>query len=78
LIENKGKTSSEMESDTKPLKLQTFADVQAFFLSKDEIDHDNDEEEVFVAAEDMDEDPQATEEVKTPSPKQDQPEPSHA
>ncbi|GJT79883.1 retrovirus-related pol polyprotein from transposon TNT 1-94 [Tanacetum coccineum] len=44
LTKNKGKTSSEVEPDTKPLKLQTYADDK---------------------------------EVRTPSPKQDQPEPSH-
>nr|GEW97379.1 retrovirus-related Pol polyprotein from transposon TNT 1-94 [Tanacetum cinerariifolium] len=37
----------------------------------------NDEEEVLAAGKDMDEDPQVAEEVRTPSPKQDQPEPSH-
>ncbi|GJX23152.1 hypothetical protein Tco_0227597 [Tanacetum coccineum] len=37
---------------------------------------DNDEEEVLAAQVDMDEDIQAAEEVRTPSPKQDQPEPS--
>nr|GEX43011.1 hypothetical protein [Tanacetum cinerariifolium] len=62
---------------TEPLKLQTFANVQAFLLSKDEMDQENDKEEVFAIREDMDEDPQVDEEVRTPSPKEDQPEPSH-
>ncbi|GJZ40452.1 hypothetical protein Tco_0587015 [Tanacetum coccineum] len=58
LTKNKGKTSSEVEPDTEPLQLQTFADVQAFLLSKDELDKESDEEEVLDAGEDMDEDPQ--------------------
>ncbi|GJV48234.1 hypothetical protein Tco_1438446 [Tanacetum coccineum] len=58
LTKNKGKTSSEVEPDTEPLQLQTFADVQVFILFEDELDKESDEE-------------------KTPSPKQDQPEPSH-
>nr|GEV70903.1 hypothetical protein [Tanacetum cinerariifolium] len=55
----------------------TFANVQAFLLSKDEMDQENDKEEVFAIREDMDEDPQVAKEVRTPSPKEDQPEPSH-
>ncbi|GJZ76185.1 hypothetical protein Tco_0640650 [Tanacetum coccineum] len=58
-------------------QLQTFADVQAFLLSEDELDKESDEEEVLAVGEDMDEDPHIVEEVRTPSPKQDQPEPSH-
>ncbi|GJT48958.1 hypothetical protein Tco_0975115 [Tanacetum coccineum] len=45
-------------------------------LSDDELDKESDEEEVLAAGDDMDEDIQADEEVRTPSPKQDQPEPS--
>ncbi|GJW29524.1 hypothetical protein Tco_0046399 [Tanacetum coccineum] len=74
---NKGMTSSEVEPDTEPLQLQTFADVQAFLLSEDELDKESDKEEVLAAGEDMDEDPQVAKEVRTPSPKQDQPKPSH-
>ncbi|GKB05154.1 hypothetical protein Tco_0833349 [Tanacetum coccineum] len=37
----------------------------------------SDEEEVLAAGDDMDEDPQDDKEVRTPSPKQDHPEPSH-
>ncbi|GKB82600.1 hypothetical protein Tco_0949495 [Tanacetum coccineum] len=77
LTKNKGKNSSEMESNTKPLKLQTYADIQAFRLFDDELDKDNDKEEVLAAGDDMDKDPQDDKEVRTPSPKQDQPEPSH-
>ncbi|GJR51838.1 hypothetical protein Tco_1402359 [Tanacetum coccineum] len=58
LTKNKGKTSSEVEPDTKPLKLQTYADIQAFLLSDDELDKDSDEEEVLAAGDDMDGDPQ--------------------
>ncbi|GKB55887.1 hypothetical protein Tco_0912073 [Tanacetum coccineum] len=54
-----------------------FADVQAFLLFEDELDKWSDEEKVLTAGEDMDKDPQVSEDVRTPSPKQDQPEPSH-
>ncbi|GJU84621.1 hypothetical protein Tco_1292167 [Tanacetum coccineum] len=57
LTKNKGKTSSEVDPDTEPLQLQTFADVQAFLLSEDELDKESDEEELLDAGEDMDEDP---------------------
>ncbi|GJW36970.1 hypothetical protein Tco_0059890 [Tanacetum coccineum] len=77
LTKNKGKTSSEVEPDTEPLQLQTFADVQAFLLSEDELDKESDEEEVLAAREDMDEDPHIAEEIKTPPTKKDQLEPSH-
>ncbi|GJS97837.1 hypothetical protein Tco_0804805 [Tanacetum coccineum] len=77
LIENKGKTSSKVEPDTKPLQIQTFADIQAFLLFEDELDKKSDEEEVLAAGEDMNADTQVGVEVRTPSPKQDQPEPSH-
>ncbi|GKG33732.1 hypothetical protein Tco_0433891, partial [Tanacetum coccineum] len=56
LIESKGKTSSEVEPDTEPLLLQTFADIQAYLLSDDELDEEIDEEEVLAAEDDMDED----------------------
>ncbi|GJR06308.1 hypothetical protein Tco_0529292 [Tanacetum coccineum] len=72
-----GLTSSEVEPDTEPLKLQTYANIQPFLLSDDELDKDSDEEEVLVVGDDMDEDPQDDKEVRTPSPKQDQPELSY-
>ncbi|GJX57898.1 hypothetical protein Tco_0289288 [Tanacetum coccineum] len=37
LTKNEGKTSSEVEPDTKPLQLQTYADIQAFMLSIDKL-----------------------------------------
>ncbi|GJU95204.1 hypothetical protein Tco_1319960 [Tanacetum coccineum] len=43
----------------------------------EQLDKDSDEEEVIAAGDDMDGDPQDDKEVRTPSPKQDQPEPSH-
>nr|GEZ22629.1 copia protein [Tanacetum cinerariifolium] len=43
----------------------------------DELDKERDKEEVIAAGEDMDEDSQVAEEVGTPPPKQDRPEPSH-
>ncbi|GJR18010.1 hypothetical protein Tco_0966537 [Tanacetum coccineum] len=70
LTKNKGKTSSEVKPDTKPLKLQTYVDIQAFLLSDDELDKDSDEEEVLAAGDDIDEDPQDDKEFRTPSPKQ--------
>ncbi|GJY51434.1 hypothetical protein Tco_0442281 [Tanacetum coccineum] len=62
LIENEGKTSSEVEPDIKPLQLQTFADIQAYLLSEDELDKECNEEEVLATGDDMDEDIQAVEE----------------
>ncbi|GJU06070.1 hypothetical protein Tco_1122500, partial [Tanacetum coccineum] len=44
---------------------------------QDELDKESDEEEVLVVGEDMDKDKHVAEEVRTPSPKQDQPEPSN-
>ncbi|GKE86961.1 hypothetical protein Tco_1560703, partial [Tanacetum coccineum] len=38
LTKNKCKTSFEVEPDTEPLKLQTYADIQAFLLSDNELD----------------------------------------
>ncbi|GKB72572.1 hypothetical protein Tco_0933984 [Tanacetum coccineum] len=46
-------------SDTQPLQLNTFADVQAFILSEDEMAQESDDEDVLEAGEDMDEDTQA-------------------
>ncbi|GKB69009.1 hypothetical protein Tco_0930421 [Tanacetum coccineum] len=58
-------------------KCQTFADIQAYLLFDDEIDKESDEEEVLAVGDGMDEDIYAAEEVRTPSPKQDQPKPSN-
>nr|GEW30811.1 retrovirus-related Pol polyprotein from transposon TNT 1-94 [Tanacetum cinerariifolium] len=66
--------SKKLPTETK---LQTFANIQAFLLSEDELDQEIDEDEVLAAREDMDEDIQVAKEVTTPSPKQDQPKPSH-
>ncbi|GJT80229.1 hypothetical protein Tco_1054571 [Tanacetum coccineum] len=57
-------------------KYQTFADIQAYLLSEDELEKESDAEEVLAAGDDMNEDIQGDEEVQTPSPKQDQPESS--
>ncbi|GJX27712.1 hypothetical protein Tco_0235791 [Tanacetum coccineum] len=46
------------EPDIKVLQLKTFVDVQALLLSDDETVQESDEEEVFEAGEDMDEDTQ--------------------
>ncbi|GJS31808.1 hypothetical protein Tco_0492428 [Tanacetum coccineum] len=77
LTKNEGKTSSKVEPYTEPLKLQTFADIQAFLLSEDELEKESDEDEVLAVGDDMDEDPQVDAEVRTPLPNQTQLEPSH-
>nr|GEV63518.1 hypothetical protein [Tanacetum cinerariifolium] len=74
LTKNKGEPSYEGELDNQPMLL-TYADVRAILLSEDEAQESD--EEVFAAGDDMDEDPQDDKEVRTPSPKQDQPAPSH-
>ncbi|GKC58715.1 hypothetical protein Tco_1086313, partial [Tanacetum coccineum] len=51
-------------------------DVQAFLLSEDELAQESDDEEVFAAGEDMDEDTQADKEVQSPPANIDKPEPS--
>ncbi|GJX27711.1 hypothetical protein Tco_0235790, partial [Tanacetum coccineum] len=55
----------------------TFADVQALLLSDDEMVQESDEEEVFEAGEDMDEDTQADTKVQSPLPNTDKPESYH-
>nr|GEV94718.1 hypothetical protein [Tanacetum cinerariifolium] len=77
LTKNKGNTSSEVEPDTEPLQLQTFADIQAFLLFEDELEKESDEEEVLAVGDVIDEDYQNDAEVRTPSPNQTQPEPYH-
>ncbi|GJY81383.1 hypothetical protein Tco_0494134 [Tanacetum coccineum] len=74
LTKNKGEPSYEGEPDTQPMLL-TYADVRAILLSEDEAQESD--EEVLAARDDMDEDLQDDKEVRTPSPKQDQPEQSH-
>ncbi|GKB41293.1 hypothetical protein Tco_0886235 [Tanacetum coccineum] len=61
--------------DMQPMHT-TVADLSGT-VSEDELDKESHEEEVLAIREDMDEDPQVAEVVRTPSPKQDQPEPSH-
>nr|GEX16380.1 retrotransposon protein, putative, unclassified [Tanacetum cinerariifolium] len=56
LTKNKGKTSFKVEPNIEPLTLQTFVDIQAFILSKDELEKESNEEEVLAAGDDMDED----------------------
>ncbi|GKD74855.1 hypothetical protein Tco_1333137 [Tanacetum coccineum] len=73
------KTSSKVEPDFETLQLKTFADVQALLLSDDEMVQESDNEEVFMAGEEMDEDiPLTDEEAQSPTPNKEQPEPSHA
>nr|GFB90861.1 hypothetical protein [Tanacetum cinerariifolium] len=49
----------------------TYSDIQAFLLTEDELEKESDDKEVLTAEEDMDEDPQATDEISTPPPNQD-------
>ncbi|GJT23374.1 hypothetical protein Tco_0893311 [Tanacetum coccineum] len=87
LTDNEGKTSSKMEPGTQPLKFTAYVDVQAFLLSDDEMLQESDDDEVFGAGEDMDEDPQEPLNKTTPpqstkeehhSPPKDKPESSNA
>nr|GEW51505.1 hypothetical protein [Tanacetum cinerariifolium] len=79
LTENEGKTSSEVELDSKTLQLKTFADVQALLLSDDEMVQESDDEEVFAAGEEMDEDiPPTDEEAQSLPPNTNKHESSHA
>nr|GEW52431.1 retrovirus-related Pol polyprotein from transposon TNT 1-94 [Tanacetum cinerariifolium] len=51
--QNKGKTSSKVEPDNKPMILQTFGDFQALLDSKEELKDESDEE-IYEAREEMD------------------------
>ncbi|GJX72658.1 hypothetical protein Tco_0309829 [Tanacetum coccineum] len=78
LTENKGKTSSEVKPGLETLQLTTLADIHAYLLFEDELAQEIDEEEVFAAGDDMEEDTQADkEEHQSPSPNIYKPEPSH-
>ncbi|GKB25528.1 hypothetical protein Tco_0864929 [Tanacetum coccineum] len=78
LTENKGKTSSEVKPGLETLQLTTLADIQAYLLFEDELAQESDEEEVFAAGDDLEEDTQADkEEHQSPSPNIYKPEPSH-
>ncbi|GJT87411.1 hypothetical protein Tco_1069128, partial [Tanacetum coccineum] len=77
LTENKGKTSFKVEPDTQTLQLNTFADIQAFLLSEDELTQESDDD-VLEAREDMDEDTQADEEEHQSPPDIDKPKQTHA
>ncbi|GJU42445.1 hypothetical protein Tco_1195402 [Tanacetum coccineum] len=73
-----GAKYQEDETQSSRLRYQSLTknkDVRAINLSEDEAQESN--EEVLAAGDDMDEDPQDDKEVRTPSPKQDQPESSH-
>ncbi|GJU88703.1 hypothetical protein Tco_1301126 [Tanacetum coccineum] len=74
LTKNKGEPSYEGELDTQPMLL-TYADVRAILISKDEAQESD--KGLLAAGDDMDEDPRDDKEVRTPLPKQAQPEPSH-
>ncbi|GJR40367.1 hypothetical protein Tco_1216051 [Tanacetum coccineum] len=68
--------SYEGEPDIKALQLKTFANVQALLLSDDEMVQETNDEEVFKAEEDMDEDTQEDTKVQSPPPNTDKPESS--
>nr|GEU70557.1 retrovirus-related Pol polyprotein from transposon TNT 1-94 [Tanacetum cinerariifolium] len=70
LTKNEGKPSYEGEPDIQPLILY-YEDVRAILLSEHEAQESD--KEVLAARDNMDEDPQDDKEVRTPSPKQDQP-----
>ncbi|GKB70946.1 hypothetical protein Tco_0932358 [Tanacetum coccineum] len=55
-------TAAKYQPDTEPLQLQTFADIQAYMLSDDELDKESDEDEVLTVRDDMDEAIQAAKE----------------
>ncbi|GJV80146.1 retrovirus-related pol polyprotein from transposon TNT 1-94 [Tanacetum coccineum] len=72
LTKNKGKTFSEVESDSQTLLLTTVANVQALLLSDEEL-MEGSEDDVFEAEDEMDEDIHHTneEETRFPSPNKD-------
>ncbi|GJT12318.1 retrovirus-related pol polyprotein from transposon TNT 1-94 [Tanacetum coccineum] len=75
LTKNKGKTSSEVELNSKTLQLKTFADVQSLLLSDEEMV----DEEMFAARKEIDEDiPSTDEEAQSLPPNTEQPESYHA
>nr|GEV20234.1 retrovirus-related Pol polyprotein from transposon TNT 1-94 [Tanacetum cinerariifolium] len=74
LSKNKGKTSFELELDSKTLQLTTFTDVQALLLCDDEMVQEGDKDDVLEAGEEMDEDILPTdEEAQSQPPNQEQP-----
>ncbi|GKC23672.1 hypothetical protein Tco_1025822 [Tanacetum coccineum] len=78
-MEKKGKTSSKVESNYETLQLKNFADVPALLLSDDEMVQESDDEEVFTAREEIDEDiPPTDEEAQSLPPNTNKHESSHA
>ncbi|GKC82632.1 hypothetical protein Tco_1138349 [Tanacetum coccineum] len=69
LTKKKGKTSFEVEPDSKTLQLITFGNVQALLLFDDEMVQESNEDDVLEAGEEMDEDiPPTDEEAQSPPP----------
>ncbi|GJS95878.1 hypothetical protein Tco_0802846 [Tanacetum coccineum] len=66
--QNKGKTSSEVESDTQTMSLTTTTDVHALLLSNDELIEESDDD-VFEAV---------SQEHQSPTPHKEKPKSSHA
>nr|GEU55751.1 retrovirus-related Pol polyprotein from transposon TNT 1-94 [Tanacetum cinerariifolium] len=72
----------DLEGNITPADIEPIHPTVADLLGtgakyQDELDKDSDEEEMLAAGDNMDEDPQVAKEVRTSSPKQDQPEPSY-
>ncbi|GKB57465.1 hypothetical protein Tco_0913651 [Tanacetum coccineum] len=65
--QNKSKTSSIVELDSQPLVLTTVVDVQALIFFNDEFVDEN-EDDVFEAGDEMDEDIQQDDKEETQSP----------
>ncbi|GKE95475.1 hypothetical protein Tco_1580330 [Tanacetum coccineum] len=65
LDQNKGKTYSEVELDTKTLFLTIVADIKVLLVDFDEELRDDNDDDVFEAGEEMDEDIQEPETEKT-------------
>ncbi|GJY77640.1 hypothetical protein Tco_0483441 [Tanacetum coccineum] len=66
LTGNIGKTSFEVYLGLQTLQFITVVDIQAYLLSEDELTQESDEEEVFAAGDDMEEETQADEEEHQP------------
>ncbi|GJT09118.1 hypothetical protein Tco_0843580 [Tanacetum coccineum] len=62
LTENIGKTSFKVYPGLQTLQFTTVVDIQAYLLSEDKLTQESNEEEVFAAGDDMEEETQADEE----------------
>nr|GEZ96558.1 hypothetical protein [Tanacetum cinerariifolium] len=77
-VADPSRTGAEYQPDLQTLQFTAVADIQAYLLSEDELNQKSDEEEVFAAGYDIEENTQADEEEhQSPSPNKDKPKPSH-